>query len=84
MGAIRDWPEEADGEKLAVVTLDRGNYRVGLVDLKKGGMQILSKGRKRQRHGRQGGGGETDNGLHEATISRCCWRRTALSEWGEL
>jgi TolB protein len=35
-----------DGEKLAVVTLDRGNYRVGLVDLKKGGMQILSKGRE--------------------------------------
>ncbi len=37
-----------NGERLAVVTLDRGAYRIGLVDLKRGGLQVLTKGRNEE------------------------------------
>ncbi|MDX1508776.1 MAG: Tol-Pal system beta propeller repeat protein TolB [Woeseiaceae bacterium] len=33
-----------DGEKLAVLTLDRGNYRIGIVDLETRGLLVLSRG----------------------------------------
>ena len=35
-----------DGNQLAVVYLDRGNYRIALVDLKSKGVQVLSQGRQ--------------------------------------
>jgi TolB protein len=35
-----------DGKQLAVVTLDRGNYRIGVIDLASKGMQVLSEGRQ--------------------------------------
>lgn len=34
-----------DGTQLALVTLDRGAYRIGSVDLKNGGARVLSQGR---------------------------------------
>jgi len=33
-----------DGRKVAVVTLDRGAYRIAVVDAKQGGLQVLSTG----------------------------------------
>ena len=33
-----------DGDKLAVLTLDRGNYRIGIVDLETRGLLVLSRG----------------------------------------
>ena len=33
-----------DGEKLALVHLDRGNYRIGVLDLKTKGLLIVSAG----------------------------------------
>ena len=33
-----------DGRQLAVVTLDRGGYRIGAVDAQRGGLQVLSNG----------------------------------------
>ncbi len=35
-----------DGERLAVVTNDRGNYRIALVDLERGFSQVLTEGRQ--------------------------------------
>ena len=35
-----------DGKQLAVVTLDRGNYRIAVIDLASKGMQVLSEGRQ--------------------------------------
>jgi TolB protein len=35
-----------DGEKLAVLTLDRGNYRIGIVDLDRKTLLVLSTGRQ--------------------------------------
>jgi TolB protein len=35
-----------DGNLLAMVTLDNGNYRIGLQDLTSGSVQVLSKGRQ--------------------------------------
>ena len=35
-----------DGEKLAVLTLDRGNYRIGIVDLDRRNLLVLSTGRQ--------------------------------------
>lgn len=35
-----------DGEKLAVLTLDRGNYRIGIVDLDRRSLLVLSRGRQ--------------------------------------
>jgi TolB protein len=35
-----------DGKQLAVVTLDRGNYRIGLFDLTNRGFQVLTQGRQ--------------------------------------
>jgi TolB protein len=35
-----------DGTQLAVVTLDNGNYRIGLQDLASGSVSVLSKGRQ--------------------------------------
>src|SRR6185436_19837677 len=35
-----------DGKRLAVVTNDRGNYRIALVDLARGFSQVLSDGRQ--------------------------------------
>ncbi len=35
-----------DGDKLAVLTLDRGNYRIGLLDLDRKNLLILSQGRQ--------------------------------------
>jgi TolB protein len=34
-----------DGTQLALVTLDRGAYRIGAIDLKDGGARVLSEGR---------------------------------------
>lgn len=34
-----------DGRELAVVTLDRGAYRIGVVDLGSGGLRVLTQGR---------------------------------------
>ena len=34
-----------DGRELAVVTLDRGSYRIGAVDVARGGLRVLSGGR---------------------------------------
>ncbi len=33
------------GRQIAVVTLDRGAYRIGVIDAKQGGLQVLSAGR---------------------------------------
>ena len=33
-----------DGRQVAVVTLDRGAYRIAVVDAKQGGLQVLSTG----------------------------------------
>jgi TolB protein len=35
-----------DGRQLAVVTLDRGAYRIGSVDAQRGGLQVLSTGQQ--------------------------------------
>ena len=35
-----------DGEKLAVLTLDRGNYRIGIIDLDRRDLLVLSRGRQ--------------------------------------
>ena len=35
-----------DGKQLAVVHLDRGNYRIAVVDLQSQGVQVLSQGRQ--------------------------------------
>lgn len=35
-----------DGEKLAVLTLDRGNYRIGIIDLDRRDLLVLSLGRQ--------------------------------------
>jgi TolB protein len=35
-----------DGEQLAVVHNDRGNFRIALVDLRRGGLRVLSEGRQ--------------------------------------
>lgn len=35
-----------DGKQLAVVTLDRGNFRIAVIDLASKGMQVLSEGRQ--------------------------------------
>jgi TolB protein len=35
-----------DGKQLAVVHLDRGNYRIGVIDLASRGLQVLSQGRQ--------------------------------------
>ena len=35
-----------DGDKLAVLTLDRGNYRIGILDLERRNLLVLSKGRQ--------------------------------------
>jgi TolB protein len=35
-----------DGTKLAMVTLDNGNYRIAVQDLASGSVQVLSKGRQ--------------------------------------
>ncbi|WP_129779705.1 Tol-Pal system beta propeller repeat protein TolB [Peristeroidobacter soli] len=35
-----------NGKQLAVVTLDRGNYRIAIIDLASKGMQVLSEGRQ--------------------------------------
>lgn len=35
-----------DGKRLAVVHLDRGNYRIAVVDLASGGVQVLTQGRQ--------------------------------------
>jgi TolB protein len=35
-----------DGRQLAVVTLDRGAYRIAVVDAKQGGLQVLSSGQQ--------------------------------------
>ncbi len=35
-----------DGDKLAVLTLDRGNYRIGIVDLDRKSLLVLSTGRQ--------------------------------------
>jgi TolB protein len=35
-----------DGRQLAVVTLDRGAYRIGAVDAQRGGLQVLSGGQQ--------------------------------------
>jgi TolB protein len=35
-----------DGRQLAVVTLDRGAYRIGSVDAQRGGLQVLSAGQQ--------------------------------------
>lgn len=35
-----------DGEQLAVVHNDRGNYRIAVVDLRRGGLRVLSDGRQ--------------------------------------
>ncbi|MFC4307827.1 Tol-Pal system beta propeller repeat protein TolB [Steroidobacter flavus] len=35
-----------NGKQLAVVTLDRGNYRIAVIDLASKGMQVLSEGRQ--------------------------------------
>lgn len=35
-----------DGKQLAVVHLDRGNYRIALIDLQSRGVQVLSQGRQ--------------------------------------
>jgi len=35
-----------DGKQLAVVHLDRGNYRIAVVDLASRGVQVLSQGRQ--------------------------------------
>ena len=35
-----------DGKQIAVVTLDRGAYRIGSVDVQRGGLQVLSTGRQ--------------------------------------
>jgi TolB protein len=35
-----------DGEKLAVLTLDRGNYRIGILDLERKNLLVLSTGRQ--------------------------------------
>jgi TolB protein len=35
-----------DGEQLAVVHNDRGNFRIGLLDMRRGGFRILSEGRQ--------------------------------------
>jgi TolB protein len=35
-----------DGEQLAVVHNDRGNYRIALLDLRRGGLRVLSEGRQ--------------------------------------
>ena len=35
-----------DGKQLAVVHLDRGNYRIGVIDLASKGLQVLSEGRQ--------------------------------------
>ena len=35
-----------DGDKLAVVTLDRGNYRIGILDLARKNLLVLSAGRQ--------------------------------------
>ena len=34
-----------DGKKLSLVTLDRGNYRIAIMDLERGSLQVLSDGR---------------------------------------
>lgn len=34
-----------DGRQLSVVTQDRGNFRIGLIDLERGSLQVLSDGR---------------------------------------
>ena len=36
----------ADGKKLALITLDRGNYRVGVFDLTKRDMLVVSRGKQ--------------------------------------
>jgi TolB protein len=35
-----------DGEKLALLTLDRGNYRIGIMDLERKNLLVLSRGRQ--------------------------------------
>ena len=35
-----------DGEKLALLTLDRGNYRIGILDLERKNLLVLSTGRQ--------------------------------------
>jgi TolB protein len=35
-----------DGEQLAVVHNDRGNFRIGLLDMRRGGFRVLSEGRQ--------------------------------------
>jgi len=35
-----------DGDKLAVLTLDRGNYRIGIMDLERRNLLVLSRGRQ--------------------------------------
>ena len=35
-----------DGDKLAVLTLDRGNYRIGILDLERKNLLVLSRGRQ--------------------------------------
>lgn len=34
-----------DGKHLSLVTLDRGNYRIGIMDLERGTLQVLSEGK---------------------------------------
>jgi TolB protein len=35
-----------DGKQLAIVTLDRGNYRIGLYDMNSKGLRVLTQGRQ--------------------------------------
>ena len=35
-----------DGDKLALLTLDRGNYRIGIMDLERRNLLVLSRGRQ--------------------------------------
>ena len=35
-----------DGSKLALVTLDRGNYRIGILDIEEGDLLIVSRGKQ--------------------------------------
>jgi TolB protein len=35
-----------DGDKLALLTLDRGNYRIGILDLERKNLLVLSRGRQ--------------------------------------